>query len=121
MTAGRLQLRASELASPDASARNLNDILQTLQRRLEVLERFDYAHVRVTTDVAGNMSPVTISAPDWKVQSVTLGRAWDATQGIPFVPARFGWQQDGRVLTVSLWPGDVSPSTNYDLTVEVRG
>ena len=121
MTANRQQLRASELTTPDVSARNLNDILTALQRRLEVLERVMYAHVRVTTDASGAMSPTTIAAPQWVVESVTLGRAWNATLGVPFTPARFSWQRDGSVLTVALWVGDVAASTNYDLTVEVRG
>lgn len=120
--ATRTQLRANELADPTTSARNLNDVLRDIYARLEALGRVLYVTLHVVVDAGGNMSPTTIQAPAWEVRSITVARSWSTSYAVPTPDvARCSWQQDGSVLTVSLFVGDVSPSVEYDVTFEVRG
>ena len=118
--ATRRQLRAADLATPDLSALNLNDLVKALQLRLEALERVQYVDVSITVG-GSDMSPVSIAPPPWPVKGIFLARAWDATLGIPAAYVRIGWEQDANGLAVAMWIGDVSVGTTYDLTLEVRG
>jgi len=117
----RLGLRTTDLQSPDAAARNLNDVLKEIQLRLEGVGRSKFVDVVVVTDGAASPSPVSIAAPPWPVRGVFLARAWNATTGATAPYVRIGWRQDGAVLTVAPWGSDVVASTRYDLTLEVRG
>lgn len=121
MTGRRDQIRDAELADPRTSARTLNDILRDVQTRLEALERMRFVDVQIVTDSSGVASAVSVAQPSWPVRGVLLLRAWNATTKAPFIPARIGYEAGVSGLSVSLYAGDLSPSTTYQLRLEVRG
>lgn len=114
----RTQLRASELTTPEASARNINEIFRELQQRLEAVERVLFVDVSITP--SGNAATAVVGVPSWPVRGVYLARAWDSALSVPAFP-RLGNRVVPDGLELSLYLGDVSVGTRYDLTVELRG
>lgn len=117
-TSRRTQLRASELGSAADVARTLNDILKDFQQRLEAVERTRFLNISITP--TGSSAKAVIDAPAWPVLGVYLARAWDSALAVPAFP-RLGSRVVPEGIELSLYLGDVSVGTRYDLTVELRG
>lgn len=109
-----------EFRSGEMTERSMNDLLRDLFLRLEAVERRQWVDIKVATDAAGVVSPASVAAPAWPVKAVSLASAWDETADA-YAYVRHGWSYFGGAISITLFSGDVSPSSTYALRLELRG
>lgn len=121
MTGRREQLRESELANPRTSARSLNELVTSLQMRLERVERSDFFDMELTSGATGTMPAILLPRPTWKVRGVYLAKLYNVTtSAVETFATSLGWLVTNQGISV---PEMLMTGTNtrYAITFEVRG